>query len=110
MQSIREIEAHFAGGAESVTLTRKEWEGIQEIDIGYFATGCQLGAAEREIERVKRIARPLWRACKRVALQMRGCACMASQYQVRDWELRLRLATEVDWHDLPMDKRAPMKR
>ncbi len=110
MQSIRDIEAHFAGGADSVTLTRKEWEQIQAIDIGYFATGCQLRKAEGEIERVKRIARPLWRACTRVALQMRGCACMASQYQVRDWEIRLRLATEVDWHDLPANKRMSMKR
>jgi hypothetical protein len=110
MQTIGEVIAHFAGGAESVTLTKAEWDSIVEVVRQYSATALHRSAAERETARVKRIAKPLWRACKQVAHQMRECACAATHYQVRGWERQLRNATEVKWQDLPADKRAPIKR
>lgn len=62
--TIADVDKHFATGAETVTLTRAEWEGIQEISKGYFANGIEAGQAKREMERVKRISRPMWRARK----------------------------------------------
>jgi hypothetical protein len=73
MHTIGEIIAHFAGGAESVTLSRAEWTSIIEIVRQYSATRSQLRLAENEAARVKRIARPLWQACKKVGFQN---ACM----------------------------------
>ena len=105
MHTIKEVEDHFAGSAESVTLTRAEWLSIQEISRGYFANGIEVSRASAEAERVKRIARPLWRACKIVSRQMRACACSASRARVMDWEMRLRHATKVDWRDLPPEQR-----
>jgi hypothetical protein len=110
MHTTGEVIAHFAGGAESVTLTKAEWSAIAEAVRRSSAIAIQKCAAERETARVKRIARPLWQACKRVAHQMRECACAATQYQVRGWERQLRNATEVGWHDLPADKRPPARR
>jgi len=107
MHTIKEVENHFAAGAESVTLQKKEWNAIMEICRGYFATGTQLRKTEREIERIKRIAKALWWACKIISSQMRACGCSASQYKISDWEIRLRLAMQVDWRDLPPDKRGP---
>jgi hypothetical protein len=52
-----------------VTLTRAEWGAIQEISKGYFANGLEVSRAQREMERLKRISRPVWRACKIVAAQ-----------------------------------------
>jgi hypothetical protein len=109
MHTIKEVEDHFAGGAESVTLTRAEWLSIQEISRGYFANGIEVSHARAEAERVKRIARQLWRACKIVSRQMRACACSASRPRVMDWEMRLRHATTVDWRDLPPEQRPPSR-
>lgn len=107
VNTIKEVENHFATGADTVTLSKSEWDDIMEICRTYFATGTQLRKAEREIERVRRIAKPLWWACKIASKQMRNCACSATRYQVMDWEIRLRLATRVDWHDLPPERRGP---
>ena len=69
--TIAEVDKHFVAGGGAVTLTRAEWEGIQEISKGYFANGIEIRQAKREMERVKRISRPVWRACKIVSSQMR---------------------------------------
>ena len=55
--TIAEIDRLFAAGAESVTLTRDDWCAIQELSKGYFANGLEVGRAQREMERVKRISR-----------------------------------------------------
>ena len=104
MHTIKEVNDHFATGAESVTLTRAEWASIQEISRGYSANHLQMSRAKAEAERVKRIARPLWRACKVVARQMRACGCSASRSRIVDWEMRLRHATIVEWRDLPPER------
>ena len=109
MHTINEVEDLFAGGAESVTLTRAEWSSIQEISRGYFANGIEVSRAKAETERVKRIARPLWWACKIVARQMRACSCSAPRSRVVDWEMRLRRAMTVEWRDLPPEQRAPSR-
>jgi len=96
MHTIKEVESRFAAGAESVTLQKEQRNAIMEICRGYFATDTQLSKTEREIERIK----ALWWACKIVSSQMRACSCSASQHKISDWEIQLRLATEVDWHDL----------
>ena len=105
MHTLAEIKAHFTTGAASVTLTKEEWEAICETLRSYAATGNERRRAMEETERVKRIARPLWRACKQVADRMRRAlerGPMAIRADlVADWERHLRNAQEVDWHDLP---------
>lgn len=44
----------FAAGAESITLTREDWNAIQEISNGHFVDGLDVGRAQRETERIKR--------------------------------------------------------
>jgi hypothetical protein len=107
--TIAEVDKLFAAGADSVTLTRAEWEGIQEVSKGYHANGTEVSNAKREMERVKRISRPVWRACKVVAAQMRTAmegrhmakAPVIALVRVRDWEMRLRHSMDVAWADLP---------
>jgi hypothetical protein len=48
MHTIKEVEDHFAGGAESVTLTLAEWSSILEISRGYFANGIDVSRARRK--------------------------------------------------------------
>ena len=107
--TISEVDKLFATGEESVTLTRAEWEAIQEVSKGYFANGREVGRAQRESERVKRISRPVWRACKIVAMRMRSAMVgrhmakppVIALVRVRNWEMRLRHSMDVSWQDLP---------
>ena len=109
--TIAEVDKLFAAGAESVTLTRAEWDGMQEVSKGYFANALQVSNAKRQMERVKRISRPVWRACKVVAMQMRSAMegrhtakpPVIALVRVRDWEMRLRHSMDVSWQDLPTD-------
>jgi hypothetical protein len=50
--TIAEVDKLFAAGAESVTLTRAEWEAICEISDQYSANGLEVSRAKREMERV----------------------------------------------------------
>lgn len=106
--TIAEVGKLFAAGAESVTLTHAEWDAIQEISKGYFANGLEASNAKDEMERVKRIARPLWRACKTVSRHMQSAmsgkqdkVVMVSYSRMQDWEMRLRHSMDVSWSDLP---------
>lgn len=47
MHTIGEVIAHFAAGAELVTLKRAEWGAIIEIVRQYSATENQRSAASR---------------------------------------------------------------
>jgi hypothetical protein len=112
LHTIAAVDAHFAAGCESVTLTRAEWESIQEISQGYFKNGCEVRAAAAETERIRQITRPLWRACKAVSKQLqgamtgnRGASVTVSRTRLQDWEMRLRHATDVNWRDLPAGHR-----
>ena len=110
--TIAEVDKLFAAGAESVTLTRDDWNAIQEVSKGYFANGLEVGRAQRETERVKRISRPVWRACKIVAAQMRSAMegrhvakpPVIALVRVRGWEMRLRHSMDVSWQDLPANQ------
>lgn len=102
MHTIHEINQHFAAGNATVTLTAAEWQSIREVVRTYSATGSQLQVAQRETERVKRIARPVWRACRIVAEQIRRSRQRTSRVSddlLADWERRLRLAMEIDRKD-----------
>jgi hypothetical protein len=105
--TIAEIDKLFAAGAEWVTMTRAEWEAIQEISKGYFANHVEVSQAKREMDRVKRISKPVWRACKVVAAQMRqemSYAYRSGQVpagRIFDWEMRIRHSMDVSWSDLP---------
>ena len=107
--TIAEVDKLFAAGAESVTLTCAEWSSIQEIAKTYAANGLEVSRAQREVERVKRISRPVWRACKSVAAQMRRAMegrhlakpPVVALSRVQDWEMRLRHSMDVSWSDLP---------
>jgi hypothetical protein len=105
--TIAEVDKLFAAGAETVTLTRAEWEAIQDILKGYSANHLDVSHARREMERVKRISKPVWRACKVVAAQMRqemSYAYRSGQVpagRLFDWEMRLRHSMDVSWSDLP---------
>ena len=112
MPSAAEIERHFAAGAESITLTRAEWEAFYTHQREYAATGLELRKAQAETERLKRIARPLWRAVAKVrrgmagALERRpGRAEAIPRSSVEAWERMLRYAQELDWKDLPAGHR-----
>jgi hypothetical protein len=56
--------------------------------LPYFANGLEVGQAKREMERVKRISRPVWRACKIVAAQMlcNQPNARVALSKVQDWE------------------------
>ncbi|HEY6940623.1 hypothetical protein [Dokdonella sp.] len=105
MHTIADIKAHFAAGAETVTLTKAEWDAVCDVVRAYCATGKERSAAVREAERVKRVARPVWRACAQVSERMRRALSRAPLAVradlVADWEMRLRHAMTVDWQDLP---------
>jgi hypothetical protein len=107
--TIAEVDKLFAAGAESVTLTRAEWESMQEISKGYFANRVEVSQAKRELDRVKRISKPVWRACKVVAVQMRhemSYAYRSGQVpagRIFDWEMRLRHSMDVSRQDLPQN-------
>ena len=112
MPSAAEIERHFAAGAESITLTRAEWEAFYTHQREYAATGLELRKAQAETERVKRIARPLWGAVAKVrgsmanALERRlGRSEAIPRGSVEAWERMLRYAQELDWKDLPAGHR-----
>jgi hypothetical protein len=116
--TIAEIEKLFADGAESVTLTRAEWKAIREISKQYSANGLEVARAQREMERVKRISRPVWRACQIVASQMRRSMegrhlanpPVIAVARVEDWEMRLRHSMDVSWSDLPANHPKPTGR
>ena len=107
--TIAEVDKLLAAGAETVTLTRAEWEAIQAISEGYQANCTEVYRAKREAERVKRISKPVWRACKVVAAQMRqemSYAYISKQVpagRLFDWEMRLRHSMDVSWQDLPQN-------
>ena len=108
--TIAEVDNLFAAGAESITLTRGEWDAIQEAPRRYTGSGLAVWRAQRETERVKRISRPVWRVCKVVSAQMRRALSYASSTKghialskVQDWEMRLPHSMDVNWQDLPAD-------
>lgn len=108
MPSAAEIERHFASGAETFTFTRAEWEAFYAHQRSYGATGLELRRSQAEKERVKRIARPLWRAVAKVrrgiAQSFRRCPGRAERIprgDVEEWARILRYAQELDWQDLP---------
>lgn len=70
--TIGEVDELFVAGTKSVTLTRDGWNAIQKVSKGYFANDLEVGRARRETERVERISRSVWRACKVVAREMRS--------------------------------------
>lgn len=111
MPSAAEIERHFATGADSITLTRAEWEAFYVQQREYSATGLELRKAQAETERVKRIAQPLWRAVAKVrrsmagALERRPGRAEVPRGSVEAWERMLRYAQELDWKDLPAGNR-----
>lgn len=112
MPSAAEIERHFAYGAETITLTRAEWEAFYAQQQTFAATGLEVRKAQAEIERVKRVARPLWRAIVRVRRSMAktfercpGRAERIPRCDVEEWERLLRHAQDVDWQDLPAGHR-----
>ena len=79
---------------------------MQSVSKAYIANGTDVVGTRREIERVKRISRPVWRACKVVTEQMRAAmsASAVSGFvrvqKVQDWEMRLRHSMDVSWADL----------
>jgi len=105
--TIAEVEKLFADGADAVTLTRAEWDAIREVSKAYIANGTDVASARRETERVKRVSRPVWQACKAVAEQMRRAMSSSAVFgyvrvsRVQDWEMRLRHSMDVSWSDLP---------
>jgi hypothetical protein len=107
--TIASVNALFADGAESVTLTRDDWMAIREVVRTYCANGAEVGTARREAERVKRVSRPVWRACIGVAASMRKAMegrhlarpPVVALARVETWEMRLRHSMDVSWQDLP---------
>lgn len=106
MHTIREVKDHFEAGHESVTLSKAEWTSIYEIMQTYAANHNQMRKAEKEAERIKRIARPVWRACGRVQRQMRALLDGSRDDEPRvalprlaAWERSLRLAMVIDRKD-----------
>lgn len=108
MPSTAEIDRHVASGAETFTFTRAEWEAFYAHQQTYSATKLELMKPQADVERVKRIARPLLRAIARVRRNMAkafdrcpGRAERIPRGDVEEWERILRWALDIDWHDLP---------
>lgn len=102
MPSAAEIERHFASGAETFTFTRAEWEAFYAHQQTYSATKLELMKALDETARMRRIARPLWRAVSNVR---RGIARALERHpgrkervprpDVQEWALILALAQDL---------------
>ena len=105
-----QVEQHFAAGAESVTITRCEWEEIMATHRGYMANMSQVRKAEEETARIRKISLPMWYAWRCVAREIRECQELPTTHQLVSWEIDLRLVTEIDWRDLPKHKRGEFKR
>jgi hypothetical protein len=80
------------------------------IHVDSITPELSANATEREADRVKRISRPVWRACKIVSEQMRHAMSYAASKnahaalsKVEDWEMRLRHSMDVSWQDLTQD-------
>jgi len=66
LHTIAAVDAHFATGAESVTLTRAEWASIQEVSRGHFQERMRSARGDHGNGAHPSIERPLWRACNSI--------------------------------------------
>lgn len=112
MASIDMINTRLGDG-DTVTMTREEWQALCEFWRGVSAHSNEASSLRDELDRVKRVSRPLWIAARRVRDQMdrainsavRADAHVALE-KVRDWRIALDCAMRVRISDLPAGHRA----
>jgi len=103
----QEIAGRFAS-ADRAELTRSEWEWLSQAFQDNIRLGSECSRLRAELERVRRIGRPLWRAAARVRQRMRGALERAPgafervpRCDVVEWERQLRHAMTLDTKDAP---------
>lgn len=87
--------------SDKVVLSKFEFDAIMDIITPAMSTGTEVSALKRELLRVRKVAAPAWKACKRVSRQMAKCRCQADERTVRAWKFILDDARVVYWSDLP---------
>ncbi len=99
--SLRTVREHFEKSDEPLLLSKFEFMAILEEVEPAMATGGELSEARREIQRIRKIAVPMWKTCERVSRQMERCQCQAGEKKIREWKFYLDQARVVYWQDLP---------
>ena len=87
--------------SEKVTLSKFEFDAIMEVIQPAISTGSEVSELKREIARIRKLARPTWKACERVSNQMARRGCKADERKIREWKFILDDARVVYWSDLP---------
>ena len=112
MASIDMINKRLGDG-DRVEMTRSEWFALCEYWREVSAHSNEASSLRDELDRVKRVSRPLWIAARHVRDQMdraidsavRANAHVALE-KVRNWRIALDCAMQVRISDLPAGHRA----
>ena len=87
--------------SDKVTLSKFEFDAMMEVITPAMATGTEVSALKRELQRVRKVAAPAWKACQRVSRQMATARYQADERKIREWKFILDDARVVYWSDLP---------
>jgi len=103
----QEIADRFAA-AERAELTKAEWEWLAQAWKDRSRIDSENHTLRTELERVRRIARPLWRTAKKVQKEMQNeisAAVVTRRHilpqQVGAWSIDLNIVLDVDISDAP---------
>jgi hypothetical protein len=106
-----EIADRFAN-ASCAELTKDEWEWLAKAWTDRSRLESENLVLRTELERVRRIARPLWRTARRVHREMQSeisTAVVTRRHilpeQVGSWTVDLRLVLDIDVRDAPAGHR-----
>jgi predicted Fe-S protein YdhL (DUF1289 family) len=99
--SLRAVREHFDKSDEPLLLSKFEFTAILEEVEPAMATGSEVSALKREIARIRKVAAPTWKACKRVSRLVSKCGCTARSDKIPEWQFYLDQARVVHWRDLP---------
>ncbi len=75
--------------SDNVTLSKFEFDAIMEVIEPAIATGTEVSALKRELQRVRKVAAPAWKACERVSRQMAKCRGAVDERKIREWKFIL---------------------
>lgn len=112
----QQIADRFAD-ADRAELTKDEWEWLAQAWTDRDRLHSENHTLRTELERVRRIARPLWRTAKKVQREMEGeisAAVVTRRHilpeQVGAWRIDLNMALDIDIHDAARTSKASCQR
>ena len=105
--TLDQIAERFAQG-DRAELTKDEWNWLAKAWADRSRLQSENHILRTELERVRRIARPLWRAARRVQKEMRGeisAAVVTHRHilpeRVGGWSIDLDMVLDIDVRDAP---------